>query len=275
MPAHEDYACGDGLSASPARRDYVRFVALGDAVTCDMTDREHDGASRGWARVLADAIAEEHGVSFCNLAAVGSTSADVLSQQVPVAVAHRAHFAALVVGLTDTMRATWNPQALRANLFASAESLTADDAVLLTVRFHEHSRIARLPGPLARLMAGRIEELNEILDEVHRRYGGRRVDLAGVPGIYEQAFWSFDRMHPSARGHQALAGHFAALLHQQGLTFPDPSPQPVERPEPAGSMRSGISDVLPWVSGRARELAPSLLQSAVRTARVLFNQSAG
>jgi hypothetical protein len=45
-------------------RGYVRFVALGDSATCDVGDPASDGSCRGWARMLADAIAEAHHVSF-------------------------------------------------------------------------------------------------------------------------------------------------------------------------------------------------------------------
>jgi lysophospholipase L1-like esterase len=254
---------------SGTQRSYVRFVALGDSATCGVGDLAPDGAWRGWARILADAIAEDHDVSFCNFAAPGSTTADVLRAQVPGAIGHRAHLTALIVGLNDTMRASWDPNTIRANLFASAEALTAHGAALMTVRFHDHVHVLRLPRPLARTMASRIEELNEILDEVHHVYGGFRVDLSDLPEVRDPAFWSIDRLHPSELGHRALAGRFAALLHEQGLRFPAPS---LECTGPEASPRDNllwvVTEVVPWLGRRARELGPSLALSAVRTLRV-------
>jgi lysophospholipase L1-like esterase len=254
---------------SGARRSYVRFVALGDSATCGVGDPAHDGSWRGWARILADAIAADHDLSFSNLAVPGSTTTDVLRTQLPQAIGHRAHLAALVVGLNDTMRASWHPVTLRANLFACAEALTGRGATLMTVRFHDHVRILRLPRPLARTMSHRIEELNEILDEVHHAYGGLRVDLSELQQVDQREFWSFDRLHPSELGHRALAARFAALLHEDGLHFPTPS---LECTGPAPGTRDNllwvVQEVIPWLGRRARELGPALALSAVRNLRV-------
>jgi lysophospholipase L1-like esterase len=251
---------------SGTRRSYVRFVALGDSATCGVGDPAHDGSWRGWARILADAIAADHDLSFSNLAVPGSTTSDVLRTQLPQAVGHGAHLAALVVGLNDTMRASWDPHSLRANLFACAEALTAQGALLMTVRFHDHVRVLRLPRPLARTMSLRIEELNEILDEVHDAYGGLRVDLSQLPEVHQRAFWSFDRLHPSELGHRALAARFAALLHEEGLHFPTPSlvcTGPAAGPR--DNLRWLVDEIIPWLGRRAFELGPSLALSAVRT----------
>jgi len=253
---------------SGAERSYVRFVALGDSATRGVGDPAHDGSWRGWARILSDGIAEAHDVSFSNLAVPGATIAEVVRNQLPRALGHRAHLAALIVGLNDTMRATWEPRELRANLFACAEALTAHGAVLMTVRFHDHVRILRLPRPLARTMSHRIEELNEILDEVHEAYGGLRVDLSELPAVHDRAFWSFDRLHPSELGHRALAARFAALLHDEGLRFPAPSLEctgPVAGPR--DNLRWLMDEVIPWVGRRAAELGPAVALSLARTLR--------
>lgn len=50
--------------AQLAIRDYVRFVAFGDSASCGVGDPV-PGGWRGWARILADAIAVDHHVSFC------------------------------------------------------------------------------------------------------------------------------------------------------------------------------------------------------------------
>jgi lysophospholipase L1-like esterase len=253
---------------SGVRRSYVRFVALGDSATCGVGDPTYDGSWRGWARILADAIALDHDLSFSNLAVPGSTTTDVLRTQLPQAIGHRAHLAALVVGLNDTMRASWDPLALRANLFACAEVLTGHGAMLMTVRFHDHVRILRLPRPLARTMSRRIEELNEVLDEVHDAYGGLRVDLSELPEVDQRAFWSFDRLHPSELGHRALAARFAGLLHDEGLQFPSPSlacTGPASGPR--DNLRWVLDEIIPWLGRRAVDLGPALAQSAMRTVR--------
>jgi lysophospholipase L1-like esterase len=254
--------------SSGGRRSYVRFVALGDSATCGVGDPAYDGSWRGWARILAGAIAEDHDLSFCNLAVSGSTSADVRRNQLPQALGHHTHLAALIVGLNDTMRSSWDQRKVRANLLACAAALTAQGAVLMTVRFHDHCRILGLPRPLSGVLTRRIEALNEIYDEVHGTYGGIRLDLSELPEVYDRAFWSFDRLHPSELGHRALAERFAVLIHEQGLIFTPPSLECTGTvPGALDNVFLVVTAVVPWLGRRARELGPALALSAARNVR--------
>jgi hypothetical protein len=63
-----------------AIRNYVRFVALGDSASCGVGDPT-PGGWRGWVRILADATAADHHVSFCKLAVPCATVADVRHRQ--------------------------------------------------------------------------------------------------------------------------------------------------------------------------------------------------
>jgi lysophospholipase L1-like esterase len=112
------------VSATGTSRTYLRYAALGDSVTYGIGDNTVDGY-RGWARLLADAIAGDHDMSFCNLARPGATAADARNEQLEDALAHRPHLASLVVGLNDTMRSTWNPDRIRADLLHCADRLTS------------------------------------------------------------------------------------------------------------------------------------------------------
>jgi lysophospholipase L1-like esterase len=247
-------------------RSYVRFAALGDSVTYGLGDRVST-RSRGWARLLGEAIAGDHHVSLCNLAQPGATAAQMRAHQLGEALDHRPHVAALIVGLNDTMWSTWDPASARADLLHAASLLVDQGALLLTVRFHDHSRVFGLPGFLSRPMRQRIDDLNTIYDEIHATYGGLQVDLAGHPGIYDREFWSLDRLHPSELGHRALAHEFAALLHQHGLTFDPPALEldgdPTTR---LAELRTLATEGLPWIARHVRDLGPSLGPRALQTA---------
>ena len=265
-------------ASAPAavERHYVGFVALGDSATSGVGEPAPGGTRHSWARILAEAISESHDLSFCNVAEPGSTTEDVWLRQLPDALGHRAHLAALIVGLNDTMRASWDRAAVRTYLLMSAAALTSRGAILMTVRFHEHARVMRLPRPLARLMTGRVEELNEILDEVHRIYGGIRVDLSDFPEVYDNRFWSVDRLHPSEFGHRALATRFAEILHDHGLRFPAPhvDSAPLE-PRRLDTARWLCTEVAPWLGRRARRLGTEVTTSVVRTARLRLRLDGG
>jgi lysophospholipase L1-like esterase len=255
------------VDATGVRRSYVRFAALGDSFTHGIGDPRGDGW-RGWARILADAMLQVHDVSVCNLARPGATAADVRSEQLADALDHRPHVASLIVGLNDTMRSTWDADRVRADLLHTAEQLAAEGVLLLTVRFHDHSRVLHLPRFLARPMRRRIEALNAVYDEIHQRFDDVRVDLSGHPGVYDPDFWSIDRLHPSELGHRALADEFAALLEQRGLSFAGPGLDldglDVTRWD---ELRWLVTEVAPWLGRRLSDLAPAAAVALVRSWR--------
>ncbi len=241
---------------SGVTRSYLRFAALGDSVTYGLGDVLHVG-SRGWARILADAIAQEHDISFCNSARAGALVSDVRHHQLAQALAHRPHLVSLIVGLNDTMHSTWDPVRLRDDLIHCAEQLTAQGALLMTVRFHDHTRVFGLPRLLGRPFRGRIERLNEVYDEIHDRYGSIRVDLSAHPGVYDREFWSVDRLHPSELGHRALAHEFAALLREHAIVFDGPSLD-LDGPSPSrlDNLLWMLAEGAPWLARRLRDLSP-------------------
>ena len=250
------------------RARYLRVAALGDSATYGIGERV-PGGWRGWAKLLADALATSYDVSFCNLAVSGATTADVLGGQLDAAVTHRPDVASLIVGINDTMRSGWDPAQVRHRLMTSAETLHGTGALLLTARFHDHAAVLGLPRPLRRPMANRIEAVNRVYDEVHATFGGIRLDLATRTEVGSRDFWSVDRLHPSELGHRTLAAGFAGLLAREGLDFAPPSLVCA-----GGVATSWRQDVVwmvaqgaPWVGRRARDLGPWAVRRALSEVR--------
>jgi lysophospholipase L1-like esterase len=214
---------------------YLRFAALGDSSTFGLGDPVA-GGWRAWARLLAEAFsASAYDVSFCNVAIPGATAGSVLRSQVTDAVAHRPDLAALVVGVNDVLKSTWDAGRVRDELFACADALTAEGATLLTARFHDHAAVLPLPSALRRPLRHRIDQLNAVWDDVHAAYGGLRVDLSARPEPLDRSFWSVDRMHPSELGHRCLA---RAPRPRPGTVGRAPR---VERDPVAGPGRLGLA----------------------------------
>lgn len=261
--------------ALPARRDeagnlraYVRFAALGDSATYGLGDRVEDGW-RGWAALLHRAIATAHDVSFCNLAQPGATALQVRREQARDAVLHHPHLASLVVGLNDTMRSCWDDYLVTHDLLDTAERLDDAGAILMTVRFHDHSELLPLPRSLRRSLSRRIGVLNEAYEQIHATYGGLQVDLASAPEALGRDFWAVDRLHPSERGHRFLAHRFATLLNATGLGFRPPSPIcSGARPTRREDLRWLVTEGGPWVGRRAKDLAPWAARNALLQARL-------
>jgi lysophospholipase L1-like esterase len=220
---------------------------------------------RGWAQILADAIGVDHHVSFSKLAVPGAVVADVRREQLAAAVAHRPVIASLVVGLNDVFRSAWDPAQIRSDLMSCAAALARQGALVVTVRFHDHTKVLGLPGPIARPFRRRIETLNHIYDEVHEQYGTLRVDLAAAPGVYDRDQWAFDRLHPSEQGHRHLAHHIGALLEAEGLTFPLPSVECTSpRPSRKEQAKTLLIDIAPWLYRRLHDLTPWAAGKAMR-----------
>jgi lysophospholipase L1-like esterase len=246
---------------------YLRFAAMGDSATHGIGDSV-EGQWRGWARILAESIAGAHHVSFCNLAVPGATTADVRRDQLGEALAHRPQIASLIVGLNDVLRSDWDSTRVRQDLLFCAAELSAQGALLLTPRFHDHSRVFRLPKLLARRLAQRIDGLNRICDEIHATYGGLRVDLATQPDIYSREFWSVDRLHPSERGHRELARGFASQLNDLGLVFPLPAESCTgTAPNRFREAQWLVTAGGPWLGRRVRDLGPWVAKLAVAEVR--------
>jgi len=248
---------------------YLRFAALGDSTTVGLGDPV-PGGWRGWARLLADALDTTYDVSFCNTSRTGATAASVRSDQLSDALAHRPDIASLVVGVNDTLKSTWDPGRLRDDLYACADALTSQGAVLLTTRFHDHGEVLPLPRAWRRPLSRRIAALNAVWDEVHAAYGGIRVDLAAEECTWQRESWSVDRMHPSEHGHRGLAGAFARELAAVGLDVVAPALEcsggipPSWRRDVAWMIAEGA----PWVGRRARDLGPWVVRLALNEVRV-------
>lgn len=249
-------------------RKYLRFAALGDSTTYGIGDPV-DGGWRGWARLLADALASAHDVSFCNVAVSGATTLTVRYGQLDDAVAHQPDLASLIVGVNDTMRGNWDPARVRRDLLHCADRLTDRGALLLTPRFHDHGEVWGLPGLLRRPLFDRIKAVNEVYDELHDRHDTVRVDLAERPEIRTREFWSIDRMHPSELGHRALARAYGEQLQARGLEFELPSAEKDGSYEPSwrSDLQWMVTEGAPWMGRRAKDLGPLALRLALAPRR--------
>lgn len=242
---------------------YLRLAALGDSATYGIGDPV-PGGWRGWARILAAALATSYDVSACNVAASGATIASVRAHQLDAALAHRPDVASLVVGLNDTMRSSWEPARVRDDLMTCADALHGAGALLLTARFHDHGAVFGLPGVLRRPLAVRIETVNRVYDEIHATYGGLRLDLAARPEVRCRRFWAVDRLHPSELGHRLLAHASAGLLAEEGIRCEPPGLEAAGGYEP--SWRRDLAwmaaEGAPWMGRRARDLGPWAVRMA-------------
>ncbi|MFI1002324.1 SGNH/GDSL hydrolase family protein [Streptomyces galbus] len=248
----------------------VRFVALGDSLTQGVGDPTVDGW-RGWAALLADGLGTGPGTSarFTNLAVSGAQTRDVLEQQLPVALALRPELAAVVVGVNDTLRRTFDIHAVAARLDRVYGALAGQGAVLLTACLPDPGGVLGLPGALARPLARRQQAVNTVVHALSERYGAVHLHAAEGAWVTDRALWSADRLHPGERGHRHLALRFHALLAEAGLApgaAPSPEPQS-PLPTRAANLRWLATAGTGWVLRRCTDLLPNLLALAADEVR--------
>ncbi|MEW2302952.1 SGNH/GDSL hydrolase family protein [Streptomyces sp. NPDC006655] len=241
----------------------VRFVALGDSLTEGVGDPAGDGW-RGWAALLAGGLAAQD-VDFTNLAVSGAQTRDVLERQTPAALELRPDIVAVVIGVNDTLRCTFDIHAVAERLDKVYAAFTASGATLLTACLPDPGSMLGLPGALARPLARRQRAVNTVVHALSERYGAVHLHAAEGAWLTDRAMWSADRLHPGERGHRQLAVRFHALLAPLGkATGTAPSSEP-EFPAPTrkASLLWLATAGTAWVIRRCRDLLPQLLRLAV------------
>jgi lysophospholipase L1-like esterase len=239
------------------------FVALGDSITLGMGDPLPDGSWRGWAALLATGLTAAR---FHNFAVAGALCADVERSQLPRALEVRPDLAAVVVGVNDTLRGTFDPAQVAAAMEHTVGALCAAGAQVLTMRLPDPGRMFGLPGSLARPLARRVAAVNEAVDAVATRFGTVHFDAAGHPRTYDRPMWSVDRLHPSERGHRLIARAYHELLGGGRLALAEPpgaeptSPPPTRRAQLHWMATKGTR----WLMDRSTDLVPYLFTMMVR-----------
>jgi lysophospholipase L1-like esterase len=224
-------------SSSPEPLGAVhRVVALGDSFTEGLEDVREDGTYRGWADVVAEALAARNpGLQYANLAVRGRRLARIRDEQVSRAVAMRPDLVTLAAGGNDIIGFRCDVAALAEELHVVLCRLVATGAsVVVFAGFDPRGRL-----PMGRLIAARAMAYNSaILDSAHE-LGVHVVDLWHLAELYQDQMWAPDRLHLSPGGHGVVA---AAVLAELGIT-------PTERESVAEQVAAEAAR-LRWVAAR-------------------------
>ncbi|TCK22711.1 SGNH/GDSL hydrolase family protein [Pseudonocardia endophytica] len=255
---------------SPART--VRhLVAVGDSTAVGIGDPLPGGGWRGFPALLCDALGDPGAVRLTTLARSGARMADTRHAQVPAAAALGADVVVLCAGMNDTLRSDFDAAAIGRDYAESLAVLRRSGAHVIVLRYHDHTRVFRLPAPLRRALQGRIAALNAALDEAVAGAPGVGVlDLALLPGGYEPESWSVDRLHPSERGHRLLARGLGELLVAAGWEMGRPVALECAGGRVVTAWHRGawiVGQGLPWLVRRSRDLGPVIARGLVEGLR--------
>jgi lysophospholipase L1-like esterase len=250
----------DLYPSCPPPRLVRTLAVLGDSIGVGIGDPAIGGGWRGFAPLLATAL----GTDLVNVSTNGARVRALRVRQLPAVVAARPDAVIVLAGMNDTLRSDFDARAIATDFDQVVGTLTGMGAVVVMVRYHDHGRVFRLPGPLHRALIRRIDALNAAIDEVALRYAVGVVDLGALPGTYLPGAWSVDRLHPSEWGHRMLARALAERLAEGGVRA-----RGEVSPVCGGSASISTLDRLlwlivkglPWVFSRGADLVPYLLQA--------------
>src|SRR5689334_1723434 len=234
-----------GSSAPPG---IDTFVAIGDSFTEGLNDPAPGGGFRGWADLVAGALAAQRpGLRYANLAVRGKLVAQVVAEQLPRAVELAPDLVSLAAGGNDILRGDDVDELAAAFEPAVAKLQAAGCRVLIFTGFDPRM------FPVIRLLRGRIAAYNMHLRGIADDYGCALVDLWSMRALKDPRAWSPDRLHLTTQGHRQVALRTCEILGipPAGDWAPPPSaPAPAA---PAGLIPAGRARRAEWLAARRQD----------------------
>ncbi|WP_084077876.1 GDSL-type esterase/lipase family protein [Demequina sp. NBRC 110057] len=232
-------------------------VALGDSITLGVGDGvREDWGHVGWAAHAAAALGAR---AFANLAANGTRARD-LAAQVADAVALDPDVALLTVGGNDALRGDFDPGEVERCTRAALVELTRGDRAVVLATIDRIGLFDLLPERVASAMARRAEAVNAALRRASAGMPVTIVDGSVIFAADGAHAWHIDRIHPSQRGHRALA---RAAVEALGPAWPQVAPLSPPAREPSLAARAWwlTRHGVPWAARRSRDLLPQVLHT--------------
>jgi lysophospholipase L1-like esterase len=228
---------------------FERYVAIGDSTVEGIDDPDGRGGYRGWSDRLAAKLAAEQGsVLYANLAIRGRTTRQIRHEQLDAAVAMKPDLVAVVSGTNDLLRRRFDAAALRDDIEAMQSALTGIGATVITFTLPDLGDLM----PLARMVRGRLLQMNQIIRDAGAKTGTIVCDFAAYPVASDPRLWSDDRLHANTAGHiriaDALADHLGLSGANRSWSEPLPDAPP---PRWTGRLRAEGAwmrrHLLPWI----------------------------
>ncbi|TNC28080.1 SGNH/GDSL hydrolase family protein [Amycolatopsis alkalitolerans] len=187
---------------------YESYVALGDSFTEGLNDELPDGTFRGWADRLAETLAGGRpGFQYANLALRGKMLAEIVDEQVPVALELRPDLVTFCGGGNDVIVPGTDVDEICAKIDEVVGALTGAGIDVLLFNGPDTKTLSVMS-----VLRGKIGIYNTNLWAIADRHGARVVDLWAMDVLRDFRAWSDDRLHFTAEGHRRIALRAAELL---------------------------------------------------------------
>lgn len=218
---------------------FSRYVAIGDSQTEGLWDGDDSNGLTGFADRLAMIIdSHQPGVEYANLAVRGRRILDLLVEQLPLALAMQPDLITVCIGMNDVTRPGPFFDRALADLDTLHKKLAESGATVVTTTFPDLAQIL----PVGRVIAARVERINDDIRTAADRHGFKLVDLYNAPSMLDPEIWSPDRVHGSTKGHILFAAAAAEALGLPGSSRDWAQADGVRHP----SLRSRAHSQLLW-----------------------------
>ena len=214
------------VAMADVRKEYTRFVAIGDSFTEGLDDpysdgTEPEGTFRGWADRFAEILAAGNpDLEYANLAVRGRKVHEIVEDQVPAALAMRPDLVSLAGGINDVLRPSVDIETVAQVMCDGVQTIRATGADVLLTCFGDPSRRSFLLGRVA----ARLGAYRHHLLQIAKDYDCYVMDFWGVPIFDDARFWAADRLHLSPAGHTLVAHNAAEVLLSGDASWRTPAP---------------------------------------------------
>ncbi|HKS45090.1 MAG TPA: SGNH/GDSL hydrolase family protein [Amycolatopsis sp.] len=187
---------------------YQSYVALGDSFTEGLNDHLADGTFRGWADRLAEILAGGRpGFEYANLALRGKMLAEIIEEQVPLALEAKPGLVTFCGGGNDVIVPGTDVDEISAQIDEVIAKMRAAGIEVLLFNGPDPKQLS-----VMNVLRGKIGIYNANLWAIAHRHGARVVDLWAMDVLHDPRAWSDDRLHFTPEGHHRIALHTAEVL---------------------------------------------------------------
>jgi lysophospholipase L1-like esterase len=201
------------------------YMAIGDSITEGWGDSVPGLECHSWSDWVAEAlIALEPELEYRNTALRGTTTADVIRDQLPLVLATRPELVSVTIGGNDARSTEWTPEQFEREFTELASAVTSAGAQLITFTYPDIRPAVEAAGVEIRaswqLYFGRISAVDAVIRDVSSRVDACLIDFEHYAPASDIENLSADFTHPNARGYR-LAADFALGVLSQRFGLPD------------------------------------------------------
>lgn len=254
---------------------FESFVAIGDSFTEGLNDPLPDGTFRGWADRLAEILADGRGeFQYANLALRGKMLAEIMQEQLPVALDIKPDLVTICAGGNDIIVPGADVDDVATRFEEAIVALRRAGIQVLIFTGPDTKRMSVMS-----VLRGKVGIYNAHLWAIAERHGARVVDLWAMDVLHDNRAWSDDRLHFTPEGHRRIALRTAEVLGvPTSEDWREPWPDTAEHANWLTLRRSDLewtrTHLLPWIRRQLRgeSMGDGLLPKRPRLAPLVPGQ---